>query len=143
MSTVPDTIYPSLPMILSQSGGIDRFTPDEEEIELAERNCRGIEARIFFLTLLKTSQRIGYFLPLAKVPRPIAEHISLIFGVNHEGVEWAAYDTSGTRQRHVAFIREYWGLRRFDREAKAILEGLFRKVAESREDINDFIDSAV
>lgn len=143
MSTVPDTIYPSLPAILSQGGGIDRFTPEEEEIELAERKCRGIEARIFFLTLLKTSQRIGYFLPLAKVPRPIAEHISLIFGVNYEGVEWAAYDASGTRQRHIVFIREHLGLRRFDSEAKAILDRLFRTVAESREDINDFIDAAV
>ncbi len=143
MSTVPDTIYPSLHEILSRGGSIDQFTPDGEEIELAEKHCRGIDSRIFFLTLLKTFQRIGYFLPLAKVPRAIAEHISLIFGVNYEGVGWAAYDLSGTRQRHVAVIRTYLGVRRFDGEAKAVLDGLFRKIAESREDINDFIDAAV
>jgi hypothetical protein len=34
--------------------------------------------KIVFLVLLKTFQRLGYFLPLHKVPRPIAEHISVV-----------------------------------------------------------------
>lgn len=143
MTNAPDSVYPTLARILGRGGKIDQFTPNAEELSLAESHCRGVEPRIFFLTLLKTFQRVGYFLRLADVPRAVAEHVSLLYGVNYEAVGWASYDASGTRKRHVAVIREYLDVRPCDARARESLVDLFREVAETREEIDDFVDAAV
>ena len=100
--------------------------------------------RIAFLVLLKTFQRLGYFLPLHKAPRQIAEHISLIYGVHYEAMEWEAYDASGSRHRHIARIREYLG----DQDILMRRRGEFYRAAIQqaallREDLVDIINIAI
>ncbi|MCI0663740.1 MAG: Tn3 family transposase [Acidobacteria bacterium] len=99
--------------------------------------------RIGFLVLLKTFQRLGHFIPVHKVPRPIAEHISLIYGVHYEAMEWEAYDASGARHRHIARIREHLGDRKFDETTQAILSAAVRQAALLREDLVDIINIVI
>src|SRR5262245_65932852 len=99
--------------------------------------------RIGFLVLLKTFQRLGHFIPAHKVPRPIAEHISLIYGVHYQAMEWEAYDGSGARHRHIARIREYLGVKKFDETAHSILSVTVRQAALLREDLVDIINIVI
>jgi hypothetical protein len=59
------------------------YTPSSDELALASEVTKGAGPKICFLILLKTFQRLGYFVFLQDVPKPIAEHISLLFGVHH------------------------------------------------------------
>lgn len=77
------------------------------------------------------------------MPRPIAEHISLIYGVHYEAMEWEAYDGSGARHRHIARIREYLGVKKFDQPAQAILAETVRQAARSREHLVDIINIVI
>ena len=110
MPSIHDTAYPRLKSSLSEKELNEIFTPTAEEFDLAHSVAQSIPLRIVFLVLLKTFQRLGYFLPLHKVPRQIAERISLIYGVHYEAMEWEVYDASGSRYRFIARIREHLGI---------------------------------
>ena len=79
----------------SRKGAERIYTPTADEFDLAHSLTHSTAMRIGFLVLLKTFQRLGHFIPAHKVPRPIAEHISLIYGVHYQAMEWEAYDGSG------------------------------------------------
>jgi hypothetical protein len=78
MPSIHDTAYPRLKSSLSEKELNEIFTPTAEEFDLAHSIAKSTPLKIVFLVLLKTFQRLGYFLPLHKVPRPIAEHISVV-----------------------------------------------------------------
>lgn len=140
MPTINDTAYPRLKSSISEKELKEIYTPTSEEFNLAHTITNRTAMRIAFLVLLKTYQRIGYFLPLHKVPRQIAEHISLIYGVHYEAMEWEAYDVSGSRHRHTARIREYLGIRKFDEKAQKTLLSTAQKAAQLRDDVVDIIN---
>jgi ribosomal protein L37AE/L43A len=48
------------------------------------------------------------------VPRQIAEHNSLFYGVHYEAMAWEAYNASGSRYRHITRIREHLEVKRFE-----------------------------
>jgi hypothetical protein len=138
-----DTAYPRLKSSLSEKELKELFTPTAEEFDLAHSVGHNTAMRIAFLVLLKTFQRLGYFLPLHKAPRQIAEHISMIYGVHYEAMEWEAYDGSGARHRHIARICEYLGVRHFDETARRILSRTIQQAALLREDLVDIINIAI
>ena len=67
MPSIHDTAYPRLKSPLSEKELNEIFTPTAEEFDLAHSVAQSIPLRIVFLVLLKTFQRLGYFLPLHKV----------------------------------------------------------------------------
>jgi hypothetical protein len=64
MPTVHETVYPRLKSAPSRRELADLYTPTEGELELAERSAKGEPARLAFLVLLKTFQRLGHFIAL-------------------------------------------------------------------------------
>jgi TnpA family transposase len=143
LPSIHDTAYPRLKSSLSEKELKELFTPTAEEFDLAHSVGHNTAMRIAFLVLLKTFQRLGYFLPLHKAPRQIAEHISMIYGVHYEAMEWEAYDGSGSRHRHIARICEHLGVRHFDETARRILSRTIQQAALLREDLVDIINIAI
>lgn len=143
MASIHETAYPRLKSSFSEKELTDVFTPTAEEFELAHSVTKSTPLRIVFLVLLKTFQRLGYFLPLHKLPRQIAEHISLIYGVHYEAMEWEAYDVSGSRYRYIARIREYLGVKSFDEAARRVLSETIQQAALLREDVTDIVNIAI
>jgi TnpA family transposase len=143
MPSIHDTAYPRLKSSLSEKELNEIFTPTAEEFDLAHSVAQSIPLRIVFLVLLKTFQRLGYFLPLHKVPRQIAERISLIYGVHYEAMEWEVYDASGSRYRFIARIREHLGIKNFDSTAQRILSATIEQAALLREDLADIINIGI
>ena len=76
MTAIQDTAYPRLRSSLSIHELARIYTPTSDELAFARRTTRGPVARICFLVLLKTFQRLGYFMPLTDVPSPIVQHIA-------------------------------------------------------------------
>ena len=113
MPDIHETAYPCLKSSFSNKELYELYTPSSDDLALASEVTKGVGPKICFLILLKTFQRLGYFVFLQDVPKPIAEHISLLFGVHHGALEWAAYDESGSRRRHVSVIRDHLGVKPF------------------------------
>jgi TnpA family transposase len=143
LPTIHDTAYPRLKSSFSEKELNEIYTPTADEFDLAHSLTNSTAMRIGFLVLLKTFQRLGYFIPARKAPRRIAEHISLIYGVHYEAMEWEAYDASGARYRHIARIRECLGVRKLDETAHAVLSAAVRHAAFLREDLADIINIVI
>jgi TnpA family transposase len=140
---IHDTAYPRLKSTLSAQELSDIYTPSAAEMALAKAVSKGTGPRICFLVLLKAFQRLGYFIRLEQVPQPIAEYISLLFGVPYGTLEWQAYDDSGTRRRHITLIREHFTVKPFDESARQLLIDNTRKAAYVKEDAADIINIVI
>jgi hypothetical protein len=73
---------------------------------------KSVENRFPCLAENFSTPRILFASP--QVPRRIAEHILLIYGVHHEAMDGKAYDASGSRYRFIARIREHLWIKNFD-----------------------------
>jgi len=146
MPNVHETAYPRLKSSITTKELNDIYTPTPAEMALAERVAKGISARLYFLILLKTFQRLGYFIMLRDVPSQLVTHIAgSLLSIDGEcsSAELEQYDNSGTRRRHVPIIRAHLGVKPFDREAQSLLMDSFRAAAQRREDLADIINVGI
>jgi len=124
----------------------DIYTPTTSEIELAEQVAKGQTAKLCFLVLLKTFQRLGYFMMLRDVPLQIVTHIAHALPLFHgesSSDDLERYDNSGTRRRHVPLIREHTGVKPFDGEALDLLTTYCRAAAQTKEELADIINVGI
>lgn len=143
MPTVHETAYPRLKSSVSPRELTDLYTPTVAEVELAGRVSRGETARLGFLVLLKTFQRLGYFVAHRDVPRSIVEHIGHNQGMLIVPETMEEYDDSGTRRRHVKIIRKYLRVHGFDEIGQTVLSTAVRLAAARMEDLADIINVAI
>jgi hypothetical protein len=71
MISPTDTAYPVLTASPTASELVDSYTPNVFELKFAEERTRQAAPRVALLVLLKTFQRLGYFVKLADVPPSI------------------------------------------------------------------------
>ena len=146
MPSIHETAYPRLKSSITAKELADVYTPTPAEIGLAERVAKGHAARLCFLLLLKTFQRLGYFQMLRDVPPQLITHIAgslSSFAGESASVELEQYDNSGTRRRHVPIVRAHLGVKPFDREAQVLLTDSLRAAAQRREDLADIINVGI
>src|SRR5271169_6131721 len=104
MPTIHETAYPRLKSNPSPRELAATYTPTNDEIALADRVAQRSTPHLGFLILLKTFQRLGYFVLIRDVPVSIVEHIAHDQGFLNIPAGLAEYDDSGTRRRHVPMI---------------------------------------
>lgn len=76
MPTVAETAYPRLKNQIREKELIEIYTPTQEELNLANAYTRKGVTKLGFLVLLKTFQKLGYFVSPTTVPQRIIQHIS-------------------------------------------------------------------
>ncbi len=76
MPGIRDTASPQLKTAPSVKELNEVYTPDFVELVWAEKRTREAAPRVGLLALLKTFQRLGYFVPLSEVPIPILEQVA-------------------------------------------------------------------
>lgn len=76
MPGLHDTAYPRFKKRIHRKELEQIYTPTREEIILARNEARGETAVVCYLILLKTLQRLGYFVRLKQVPTKIIYHIA-------------------------------------------------------------------
>ena len=75
MPSIHDTAYPRLKASVTARDLAEIYTPTHQEQALAATLTPSSTGQIGFLILLKTFQRLGYFVPVQAVPQSIVEHI--------------------------------------------------------------------
>jgi hypothetical protein len=94
MPSIHDTAYPRLKAVVTVRDLAEVYTPTPEEQTLATTLTLSVPSQIGFLVVLKTFQRLGYFVPVQAVPQSIVEHIATHVGTVISPQEIHAYDAS-------------------------------------------------
>jgi hypothetical protein len=140
---VHETTYPRLRETVMPTDLAEVYTPTVEEHTLASSTSPRPGARLGFLVLLKTFQRLGYFVLVGEVPPPIVQHIARCLGLDPSPDEFLRYDESGTRRRHIPIIRAFLDVRPYDRAARSLIAAVVRAAARTKEDLADLINVAI
>ena len=143
MPLVSDTAYPRLEPAPSPAEVV-RFTPTLAEIAFVHRRTRQPGPRLALLVLLKTFQRLGYFIPLGQVPTPVVEHVAIhVPGLASPGAALAGYETSTYRSRLTGLVRDFVGVSAFGRRAHHVAQAASVEAAHACEDVADIINAAI
>jgi TnpA family transposase len=143
MISPTDTAYPVLPASPSASELTNAYTPNVFELKFAEENTRQSAPRVSLLVLLKTFQRLGYFVKLADVPRSIVRTVTQAAGYDAAPDGLNDHDQSTLRVRHMALVRSWTGVSAFDRAAFKIIVKSCLDASRVREDLADIINIAI
>jgi len=143
MSGIRDTAYPQMKSAPSARELADVYTPNFLELVWAEKRTRESAPRVGLLALLKTFQRLGYFVSLPEVPRPILEHVAQCAGYGSIPEDLFRYGASSARRRHMLLIRDYAGVKAWGDEAQQAMERASQDAARTLEDLPDIINVAL
>lgn len=142
MPSAHDTAYPRLKSSITQKELERYYTPSEADLALALSSANGNTGRLSFLVLLKTFQRLGYFVMLSDIPERVVAHLASNLKLKKVPC-LTEYDDSGTRRRHVSVIRDFLQVSAFDETAKKALLDATREAALTKEDLADVINVGI
>jgi hypothetical protein len=74
--SIHDTSYPRLKSSITERELERYYTPSQAELALSLSCANGNTSRLSFLVLLKTFQRLGYFVMLSDVPERLVAHLT-------------------------------------------------------------------
>ncbi len=144
MPRAEETAYPRLKETVSPRDLAAVYTPTWDETALASRAVKGPSARLGFLVLLKTYQRLGYPVRFADVPAVIVEHIARSVNLPAAAVvDPLAYDAAGTRRRHLVVIRDYLRVQPYGGEARHAMIRALAEAARTKGDLIDLVNVAI
>lgn len=142
MPSAHETAYPRLKSSITEKELQQHYTPNQEELALSLSCANGTTGRLSFLVLLKTFQRLGYFVMLSDVPERLVTHLAKTLKFK-KTPSLADYDDSGTRRRHVAAIRDFLQVTAFDEVARKALLDATREASLTKEDLADIINVGI
>jgi TnpA family transposase len=140
--SIHETAYPRLKSSITQKEFERHYTPNQAELALTLGSANGGTGRLSFLVLLKTFQRLGYFVMLSDVPERLVAHLASTLKLK-KTPSLTDYDDSGTRRRHISAIREFLQVRAFDEMAKNALLDATREASLTKEDLADIINVGI
>ena len=143
MLTIQETAYPRLKTNVSARDLATLYTPTPHEIALAQKATHGPVACLGFLLLLKTFQRLGYFVLVSQIPTAIVEHLAQTLRLEAAIVDLPGYDTSGTRFRHLNVICNYLQIRLCGSEARHAMLLAMQEAARTKEPLADLVNVGI
>jgi Domain of unknown function (DUF4158) len=126
MPGIRDTAYPLVKSTPSAKELEEVYTPNLVELVWAEKRTRERTPRVGLLVLLKTFQRLGYFVMLSDVPPPILEHVAQCAGYEAVHEDLIRYGESSVRRRHMLLVRDYVGVKAWGEEALQAMQSASR-----------------
>jgi hypothetical protein len=143
MPGIRDTAYPQLKSTPSAKELEEVYTSNLVELVWAEKRTRERTPHIGLLVLLKTFQRLGYFVMLSDVSLPILEHVAQCAGYEAVHEDLIRYGASSVRSRHMLLVRDYVGVKAWGEEALQAMQSASRDAARTLEDLADIINFAL
>jgi TnpA family transposase len=140
MPTLHETAYPRIKSTLADNDLQTVYTPTPEDVAFAEQVTRLPATKVGLLALLKTFQRLGYFLPFAQIPRRILTHVSTGLGFVSFPADLEPYDIPSTLYRHQSLIRDYLGVTVYGPAARRAALTAGMEAARTKEDLADIIN---
>lgn len=144
MPSIQETAYPRLKSNLTEQELNKAYTPTAEELSWAKQKARDLKSQLGLLILLKTFQRLNYFLPITEVPAVIINHIARNAGIQPpDPKKWEGYHRTGTGKRQIIAIRERRGARIFNEEARRVMTDAMTTAVVEKDELVDLINIAI
>lgn len=143
MISVYDTAYPRLKPRYSTRDITHCYTPTQTEMAFCIRHTNAGTTQLGLLVLLKTFQRLGYFIRASSVPEEIIAHIAQSLGASHSQEALSQYDQSRVRKDHVRLVRDYLQVNAFSAGGETVLRTALREAAVTKEDLADIINVGI
>jgi len=137
---IHETAYPRLKTSVTDKELHEIYTPTSEELAFAKRCARTPVARVGLLVLLKTFQRLGYFLLIAQVPHQILRHIATAAGLPTLPAGLDAYDATVIRKRQMPRIRKFLGVTAYGPAARRVMVKAAVEAARTKENLADIVN---
>ena len=94
MPGMHETVYPRFKSNISEKELNDTYTPTQEEIKFSQKVARGDNSKTCFIIMLKSFQRLGYFIAPINIPQTIVQHISKVINSSISSVDIGNYNKS-------------------------------------------------
>ena len=143
MPTKAETAYPRLKNSVTSQELTEIYTPTQQELALANQYTKKGATKLGFLVLLKTFQRLGYFVDSNTVPSAIVSHIIQCTQLLVLPSCLRSYEQSKTRKRHISLIREFLSIKPYGVEARKIVVRSMGQAARTKNDLADIINVAI
>jgi len=140
---IQETAYPCFRKNTRAKDLVEFYTPTNEEITYAESFTRTKNSKLGFLILLKSFQRLGYFVPATSVPEDIAKHIAAGFRWTYSVRALRNYERSSNKWKHLDRIRQMLEVKPVGKEAMNFLGIVMRQVAMVKQDLVDIINVGI
>lgn len=138
-----DTAYPRFKSRLSQTELEQFYTPLDTELLFCNSTTRSTTTRLGFVLLLKTYQRLGYFVTSKQVPNAIIEHIAASIGEPCDKDNLGEYDISQARRKHLSAVRIFLNVKPFSNDGKALMRQTLSEAALTKEDVIDIVNIGI
>ena len=138
-----DTAYPRFKTRLTQAELEQFYTPTDEELAFCTNTTRLPTTQLGFVILLKTFQRLGYFVLSNEVPEAIIEHIATVIKSRNDRERLRRYDQSEIRRNHLKLVRRFLDVKPFSVQGKTLLRATFCEAALTKEDVADILNVGI
>lgn len=143
MLSKADTAYPQLKSKLTNKDLELCYTPTIEELKFCRSRTRGKCSLLGFVVLLKTFQRLGYFIKAKEIPQQILIHIAGCLDISSPYTLMEKYEKKRVRENHLHLIRRHLNVNPYTGGGKASLEKGLRQAVATREDLADIINMGI
>ena len=135
MPYVTDTAYPRLKAHPTAKKLDEIYIPNLFEVAFAEECTCQPAPRVGLVLLLKTFQRLGYFVRYAEIPSLIVSRIARCAGYSMVLEGMVTYDASTAHDHHIALVRAFIGTTAYGHAARQIIVEASLKAARTRDDL--------
>lgn len=142
MTTLHETAYPRLKPDPTAKELQEVYTPAESERTFISRVAQQPTTRLAAMIHLKLFQRLGYFVLLAEAPERIIQHIAHATGLRRalSSAQFAGYDCSGAKRRHLAQLRDFLQVRVIDATGRVWLASVAEVAAQTKHVVADIVN---
>lgn len=140
MTSIERTAYPRFKQYPHPSELAELYTPTEAELKLIETRTKSHEGKLRLMVMLKSFQRLGYFPHPECIPVPVIKHLRSCLKLQ----DWVKAIPS-ERQRYIYqnIIREYLGVKPYDKKAQKVIAIFIAAEAEIKDHPADLINVAI
>ena len=142
MAAIYQTAYPRIKSDITPNELGDVYTPTSEDLEFALRHCKRTSAAFLGLLIqLKTTQRLGRFVPLGEIPKVIVAHIKNQCRSRVTLNDLQTYYTSGSKDHHVKLVRRHLNIKAYDTiKTSELAQAWAQEAATTKEALPDIIN---
>ena len=143
MPIIQETAYPCFRKNTRAKDLVEFYTPTQEELSSADSFIRTKNSKLGFLILLKSFQRLGYFVPATSVPEDIAKHIATEIGWTYSVRALKNYERSSNKWKHLDRIRQMMEVKPVGKKTMDFLGIAMRQAAMIKQDLVDIINVGI
>ena len=144
MSSIHETAYPRFRPEITPRELADVYTPSQEEQAFDRRQGRTLRGRLAVLVLVKTAQRLGYFVKLAEVPPSVVAHVAACLATKPLAkIEMRDFDLDSERQRLLEQVRRFLGIQAVTDVTTGVIESAAREAAQTKHELADIINVVI